>query len=276
MRILLTGAGGMLGRDMQSVFADQEIICFDIAELDITVLDDVRNLVTEASPDFVIHCAAYTNVDQCEAEPEKAYLVNGIGARNMAMVCEDLRCPLVYISTDYVFDGEKGTLYNEWDNTNPVNQYGLSKLLGERYVSAFCSRYYIVRTAWLYGSHGRNFVDTILALLSERDRLEVVNDQVGCPTYTMDLAKKIRELTGKGYGTYHVTNSGSCSWYDFARMIAAKKGFNKEIVPVSSEAFKRPAKRPAYSVLGSTMLRLEGLTEMRRWDEALEEYLSRK
>lgn len=274
MRIALTGAGGMLGSDIQRVFRDTDIVGFMHKDLDITSIDTVNERIRAVRPDFLIHAAAFTDVDRCESEVEKAYLVNGIGTRNIAMVCEDIKCPVIYISTDYVFDGSRGTPYNEWDATSPINRYGLSKLMGEEFVKALTNRFYIVRTSWLYGSSGRNFVDTILRLLSERDSISVVNDQKGCPTYTVDLALKLRELIGKGYGIYHIVNTGSCTWYDFAVAIASYKGVTKKIIPVTSEAINRPAKRPASSVLENTFLKLEGIGELRNWKEAVAEYLS--
>jgi dTDP-4-dehydrorhamnose reductase len=276
MKVALTGAEGMLGHDLRKIFSDAEIIPFTLHTLDITVLDDVIKKIGEVKPDFLIHAAAFTDVDRCEAEPEKAYLVNGVGARNVVMACEEIKCPIVYISTDYVFDGSKKGPYDEWDETNPINQYGLSKLMGERYVASLTNRFYIVRTSWLYGKNGKNFVETVLRLLSERETIEVVNDQVGSPTFTLDLAIKLKEVIGKGYGTYHITNSGSCSWYDFAVMIASKKGIKRQIIPTTTERFNRPAKRPANSVLGNTMLRLEGISPLRHWEEALDAYLRDK
>jgi dTDP-4-dehydrorhamnose reductase len=264
----------MLGHAIKKVFSDIELIEFTHSRLDITVLDDVAKKVKDENPDFLIHAAAFTDVDQCEYEPEKAYLVNGIGTRNVAMLCEDIKCPVLYISSDYVFDGSKGSPYDEWDSTNPINIYGLSKLMGEQYVTSCTNRFYIIRTSWLFGENGKNFVDTIIKMLSERESIEVVNDQFGCPTYTIDLAKKLREIIGKGYGFYHVTNTENCSWYEFAMMIAAKKGLKKQIIPVTHEKVKRPARRPAFSVLGNTIMRLEGIKELRNWKEALSEYLS--
>lgn len=276
MKIALTGAEGMLGHDVQKVFSDADITPFTLHTLDITVLDDVMKKIREVKPDFLIQAAAFTDVDRCESEPEKAYLVNGLGARNVVMACEEIKCPVLYISTDYVFDGSKKGPYDEWDETNPINQYGLSKLMGERYVASLTNRFYIVRTSWLYGRNGKNFVETILRLLSERETVEVVNDQVGCPTFTLDLAIKLKEVIGKGYGTYHITNAGSCSWYDFAVMIASKKGIQRQIIPTTTERFNRPAKRPANSLLGNTMLRLEGISPLRHWEEALDAYLGDK
>lgn len=273
MKVVVTGSEGMLGHDIQRVFSDVELVSLTYETLDITRLDQVIKSIREIRPDFVVNAAAFTDVDRCESEPELAYLVNGIGARNLAMACEEAGCPIIQISTDYVFDGTKDGAYNEWDETAPINQYGLSKLMGERFVTSLTNRFYVVRTSWLYGKNGKNFVDTIGRLLSERDGIDVVNDQVGSPTLTTDLARKLKEIIGKGYGIYHVTNSGRCSWYDFAVAIASKKGIKKRISPVTSEMFKRPARRPANSVLGHTMLKLEGLAPMRDWKAALDEYL---
>lgn len=274
MKICLTGAGGMLGHAIKKVFSGAEVIGLTHDLLDITKMDETIREIRIIRPDFLIHAAALTNVDLCESEPEKAYLVNGVGTRNVVMACEEIKRPVLYVSTDYVFDGIKGSPYNEWDGPNPVNIYGLSKLMGERFVSSLTNRFYIVRTSWLFGSYGRNFVDTIVSLLAEKESLQIVNDQFGSPTYAIDLAEKIRELLGKGYGTYHITNSGSCSWFDLAVSIAAKMGTNKIISPVNSQEFKRPAKRPRYSALSNTMLKLEGIKEARRWEEALQEYLA--
>lgn len=273
MKVALTGAEGMLGQDIGRAFSGVELVCLTYETLDITKLDPVMKRIREIKPDFLINAAAFTDVDRCESEPELAYLVNGIGARNLAMACEEVSCPIIQISTDYVFDGTKDGPYDEWDDTAPINRYGLSKLMGERFVMSLTNRFYVVRTSWLYGKNGKNFVDTICRLLSERDGIDVVNDQVGSPTFTLDLARKLREIIGKGYGVYHVTNSGKCSWYEFAVAIASRKGIDKRISPVASEMFKRPAKRPANSVLGHTMLKLEGMSEMRPWEIALEEYL---
>lgn len=276
MKIAVTGAEGMLGHDLRRAFTDSDFAGFTIGTLDITRLDDVMKQVRETRPDVMIHAAAFTDVDRCEAEPETAYLVNGIGARNVAMACEEVRCPMVYISTDYVFDGTRQADYNEWDPPGPVNQYGLSKLMGERFVTSCTNRFYIVRTSWLYGSNGKNFVDTIRRLLRERDSLDVVNDQRGCPTYTVDLAHTLRVLIGRGYGTYHITNSGHCTWFDFAVEIARLSGSRTAINAVTSEQFRRPARRPAHSVLGKTMLRLEGIPEPRPWEEGLAAYLKER
>jgi dTDP-4-dehydrorhamnose reductase len=266
----------MLGSDIQSAFnEDVELVNFTLKDFDITDLDAAASKIREAGPDYLIHSAAYTDVDGCENDPEKAFLINGIGTRNIVMACEDIKCPVVYISTDYVFDGAKGSPYSEWDSPNPINTYGASKLLGEHYVMALTNRFYIVRTSWLYGRNGNNFVETISRLLSEKDEIAVVNDQVGSPTFTGDLAMKLKELIGRGFGIYHITNSSCCSWYDFAVEIAKSKESTAKINPTTTDKFKRPARRPSYSVLDNAVFRLDGGQELRHWKEALKDYLGK-
>ena len=274
MRIALTGSNGMLGHAVREVFTDVELIPIPRNELDITDLDRTLSLIRQIRPDYLIHAAAYTDVDGSEHDPERAYLVNGLGTRNVVMACEEVRCPIIYISTDYVFDGTKRQPYNEWDEPNPINQYGFSKFLGERFVMSLTNRFYIVRTSWLYGENGRNFVDSITRILSERGEVDVVDDQVGSPTYTRDLAVKLRELIGRGYGIYHITNSSRCSWYEFAIEIARLRGMTDvKIRPTTSDRLNRPARRPPFSVLANTMLRLEGMEELRPWQDALRDYI---
>ncbi|KPK00948.1 MAG: hypothetical protein AMK71_07380 [Nitrospira bacterium SG8_35_4] len=264
----------MLGSDIQRVFnQDVDLINFTLMDFDITDLDATALKIREAAPDYLIHSAAYTDVDGCEKDPGKALLINGIGTRNVVMACEDIQCPVVYISTDYVFDGTKGSPYSEWDSPNPINQYGVSKLLGEHFVMALTNRFYIVRTSWLYGRNGNNFVHTISRLLSERDEIEVVNDQVGSPTFTGDLAVALKELIGRGYGIYHITNSSHCSWYKFAMEIARIRPGKAKINPTTTDRFQRPARRPLYSVLDNTVLRLDRGRQLRHWKEALKDYL---
>jgi dTDP-4-dehydrorhamnose reductase len=263
----------MLGNDIQKVFTDIDLITFTLSDFDITDREGTFAAIRDARPDYLIHAAAYTDVDGSESNPERAILVNGIGTRNVTIACEEVKCPVLYISTDYVFDGAAREPYHEWSRTNPLNAYGLSKLLGEQFVAALTNRFYIVRTSWLYGKNGKNFVDTIIKLLSEKNEIDVVNDQFGSPTFTYDLAVKLRELIGRGYGIYHITNSSHCSWHEFAVEIAKIKGISKKINPTTSDKFKRPAKRPAFSVLGNTMMKLEGIKELRTWNEALKDYL---
>jgi dTDP-4-dehydrorhamnose reductase len=276
VKIAVTGSDGMLGHDITDAFRDDaELITFTINDFDITDLNETNAKIREAHPDCVIHSAAYTDVDGCEQESERAYRINGLGTRNVVMACEGVGCPILYISTDYVFDGAKGSPYIEWDVPNPVNTYGASKLLGEHYVMALTNRFYIVRTSWLYGKNGNNFVSTISNLLSERDEIHVVSDQIGSPTFTCDLALKLKEIIGRGYGIYHITNSSYCSWHEFAVEIGRLRSSNSVITPTTTEQFNRPARRPSYSVLDNTLLRLEGIEELRTWKDALRDYLSR-
>jgi dTDP-4-dehydrorhamnose reductase len=264
----------MLGHDITRVFSGHEVIAYSRKDFNITDLDQSLSAIRQTRPDFLIHSAAYTDVDGSELDPEKAYRVNGIGTRNVTMACEEIKCPIIYVSSDYVFDGTKKLPYNEWDTTSPVNKYGRSKLMGERFVSSLTNRFFIVRTSWLYGKKGKNFVDTIIKLLSDRESIDVVNDQTGSPTYTLDLAVKLMELIGKGYGTYHITNSSKCTWYEFAAEIAKFRQSRTIIRPITSDQFKRPAKRPRFSALDNKMLRLEGLSLLRPWQDALHDYLS--
>ncbi len=266
----------MLGHDIVTVFNDDtDLINFTINDFDITDLDKSLSIIRKAKPDYLIHTAAYTDVDGSEQDPEKAYFINGLGTRNIAMACEEIKCPIIYISTDYVFDGMSEVPYSEWDLPAPINKYGLSKLIGEQYVTSLTNRFYIIRTSWLYGRNGKNFVETIVKLLSEKDEIDVVNDQVGSPTYTYDLAEKLKEIIGKGYGIYHITNSSSCSWYEFASEIARLTSGKTIIKPTTTEKFDLPARRPSYSVLDNTMLRLEGIKELRHWKEALQSYIDK-
>ncbi|MDI6892254.1 MAG: dTDP-4-dehydrorhamnose reductase [Actinomycetota bacterium] len=276
MKILITGSEGQLGRDLVRVLSDEhELFPFDL-DMDVTVLDGTMKTVTTISPDVVIHAAAYTDVDGCELNPDLAYKVNALGTQNVALTCQRCGAAMLYVSTDFVFDGKKGEPYLEFDEPNPISVYGRSKLAGERYVTSLLDRYYITRTAWLFGKHGRNFVKTILKLAEEREELTVVDDQMGSPTYSLDLAKTIAELVKTGwYGLYHTTNSGSCSWFEFAKKIlecAGKRGV--KVSPITSEELNRPAPRPTYSVLKNYCLELRGIQPLRHYEEALRDYFS--
>ncbi len=279
MRIAVTGAGGMLGSALCDRLKDRhEIIGLTHKDLDILDKERVGIRISNFKPDIVIHCAAYTDVDGCESDPDRAYSVNGLGTRNIALACAETGATMVYISTDYVFDGRSHRPYTELDNPNPINTYGLSKLMGERYVQSILNRCFIVRTSWLFGRNGKNFVRTVLRLVGEQRGagiLRVVDDQVGTPTYTSDLAEKIEELLVKGgYGIYHVTNSGYCSWYEFALKIIDLSGIhNVKLEPIKSWEAGRLADRPNLSVLENMVLRLEGIEPLRRWEDALSEYL---
>lgn len=276
MKVVVTGAKGQLGTDLVHLLADKgyEVYGYGREELDITNFDQVKQVITEIRPDVVIHAAAYTKVDLAESEPDQAFLINAYGTRNVVVASEAVGAKLVYISTDYVFDGTATTPYNEFAPTNPLSVYGKSKLLGEQYVRDLHSKFFIVRTSWVYGKHGNNFVKTMLKLAQERDELMVVHDQIGCPTYTVDLANCILELIQtEKYGIYHVSNSGHCSWYEFAKAIFEEAGIEIKVNPCTTKDFPRPAPRPAYSVFEHMALRLNGFKEMPHWRESLKNFV---
>lgn len=276
MKILITGGNGQLGREFQKQLAngqDYEVVMTDCSTLDITNMDQVESLLNLHAADIVINCAAYTAVDQCEEDIEQAYKVNAIGPKNLAIVCEKLGAKLVQLSTDYVFDGKEDVARQEDDLTGPQTVYGKSKLLGEEYVKTFCSKHFIVRTAWLYGD-GNNFVQTMIRLADNDAEISVVGDQFGSPTSTKDLAKAIIGLMPtQYYGTFHGVCLGECSWYDFAKKIFELRGLDVPVKKVTSQEFVRPAKRPKYSVLDNFMLKIYGLNSFRHWEESLEDYL---
>ena len=275
MKILLMGAKGQLGVDLTSaLISGHDVTAWDVDELDITDLDAVIEAMRALKPDLILNAAAYTDVDGCEAHEEMAYRVNAIGPRNLAIGALEAGAGILHISTDFVFDGEKGTPYLEFDETNPQSVYGRSKLAGERAVWEITPRHYILRTAWLYGPHGHNFVKTMLRLASERDTVSVVDDQVGTPTATADLIEAVMAVMGsEAYGTYHATCEGACSWYDFAVAIFRHAGVSVKVEPTTTEALGRPAKRPAYSVLDNFMLRHQRHVTLRDWESALCAYM---
>lgn len=277
MKVLITGAGGQLGLEIIDQLEKQrevyKLVKADRSGLDITNLDEVYEKISLEKPDVVINCAAHTAVDLCEKDIDSAYKVNAIGPRNLAITCEKIGAKFVQVSTDYVFDGKSTRPYKEDDITCPNSIYGKSKLMGEQFTKEFCSKYFIVRTAWLYGN-GNNFVKTMLKLSENNKELNVVNDQYGSPTSTVDLAKAIIDLINtEYYGTYHGTCEGQCSWYDFAKKIFEINNIDIKVNPVTSEEFKRPAPRPEYSVLDNFMFKLVGLNSFRNWEDALKEYL---
>ena len=279
MKILITGSKGQLGLELTKQLEKEkkyEIIATDRDELNIIDINSVNEFLLNNKPDVVINCAAHTAVDLCETDVENAYKINAVGPRNLAIVCEKIGAKLVQVSTDYVFDGNGTRPYREDDTTCPNSIYGTSKLMGENFVREFCSRYFVVRTAWLYGE-GNNFVRTMLKLAETNSVLNVVNDQFGSPTSTVDLAKAIIDLMNtEHYGVYHGTCEGQCSWYDFAKKIFEIKNIDIKVNPVTSEEFKRPAPRPAYSVLDNFMFKLVGLNSFRNWEESLKEYLDKE
>jgi len=258
---MILGVGGMLGHELGGFFQDAE--CFS-NELDITDEEMVVRTIRGLSPDVVINAVAYTDVDGCEDNVEHAFKVNGEALLYIAHVCHEIGAMLVHFSTDYVFNGSRKG-YDESDVPDPINVYGKSKLLAEQNIIENMNNYRIIRTSWLFGRHGNNFVDTILKLSGEMDTVGVVNDQFGKPTFTADLARKTAEILALSPGIYHITNDGVCSWYEFASAII------DNVVPCSSDEFLRKAKRPEYSVLVNTKT-----TPMRHWKEALVEYLKQR
>lgn len=272
MSFVIVGAKGMLGSMLGQVFADKQPMLLDRDEIDITNEESVRTILREAKATVVINAAAYTNVDAAETDSEAAFLVNETGVKNLAVVCHELSATLVHFSTDYVFPGTKQDGYLEADSPGPaINIYGQSKLAGERALKESGCNFYLVRTAWLYGPNGKNFVDTMLGLAQKQDHLQVVSDQRGCPTYAKDLAEYVKVLLDSSYsfGIYHGVNTGNASWFEFAQKIFEyTPGLAVVVKPVSSSEFPRPAKRPVFSILQNT----KG-PAMRSWQEALAEYV---
>ncbi|MGG1877260.1 dTDP-4-dehydrorhamnose reductase [Paenibacillus cisolokensis] len=282
MKILITGAQGQLGQDVVAICSQAgfEVVGCSRADLDITDEAQCLQVVTGHRPDCIIHCAAYTAVDAAESDIDGAFLVNAIGTRNVAMAAEQVGAKLVYISTDYVFNGESGKPYLEYDLVDPQTVYGKSKYAGEQMTRDFCTRWFIVRTSWVFGLHGGNFVKTMLRLGQDKPLLQVVNDQKGSPTYTVDLARFLVNLiTTEKYGIYHASNSGSCTWYEFTEMIftEAKKELGLSIAatlqPCSTEQFPRPAKRPSNSVMEHLAIRVNGLEDLPHWKDGLRRFM---
>lgn len=285
-KVLLIGRSGQLGYEIGKLIEENNnfyLSFINSKDLDITDKKNVLKNITELNPQIIINCAAYTNVDKAEEDYEKAFQVNALGPRNLAIAAEAVGAKLIHISTDYVFDGngvivngEKAP-YREYDIPNPINVYGRTKLLGEAYVREFCSKYFIIRTSWLYGENGNNFVKTIIKTAREKGKLQVVNDQIGNPTNAEDLAEHIYKIAFTDeYGIYHCTGNGICSWYDFACKIVQYAGINCDIEPVSSEKYVTKAKRPSYSCLDNMMLRNTSGDTMRNWEEALCDFIKNR
>jgi len=275
MRILVTGVKGQLGYDVVRELEKRGHIAIgvDIEEMDITCARQVRDGI-EADVDGVIHCAAYTAVDGAEDHQELCKQVNVTGTENIAKVCRDLDIKMIYISTDYVFSGEGENFWKPEDLREPLNVYGESKYQGELAVESILEKYFIVRIAWVFGENGNNFVKTMLRLAEIKDELNVVNDQVGSPTYTADLAVLLVDMIGTDkYGKYHATNEGLCTWYEFALQIFKEAGIEMPVHPVSSEAFPVKAKRPHNSRMDKSKLDEEGFSRLPAWQDALERYL---
>ncbi len=294
MKILITGCNGQLGSELTGIlsemhseigpiseeYRDAQVVAVDVDTLDIADHDAVMCFVRKCEPDLIINCAAMTNVDGCETMLETAYQVNSAGPRNLAMAADAAGAKLVHVSTDYVFAGTGNRPFCEWDSVDPQSVYGKSKALGETYAARFCKETFIVRTSWLYGFQGKNFVKTVRRVLREKGSMTVVNDQRGNPTYANDLAHHILKLAvTDDYGTYHCTGNGECSWYEFAREIAALSGITAPVLPCTSEEYEQathcPTKRPAYSSLSHLALQCAVGDEMRPWKEALKSFLAR-
>ena len=279
MKIGIIGSEGQLGYDLMNVFGSSAV-GFDIKSLDIRKFDRCQKLLKDL--DLVINCAAFVKVDECEDNSQEALSVNAVGARNVALVCKQINAKLMYISTDFVFDGEKKDCYREEDVPNPINVYGASKYLGEIFVKNCLGRYYIVRTSSLYGikgakGKGENFIDTIVKLCKQGKCPKVVDDIYMSPTYTKDLAVMLGKIIGNdlGFGIYHVSNEGGCSWFEFAKNILKFLGMNARIEPVKSKELDGKAKRPKYTVLANAKIESLGF-KMRPWEKALEEFMGER
>ncbi len=276
MRILVCGSKGMLGTDLVRLLElRHNVIGVDFDEMDITCQEAVRDQISAMDLDLVINTAAYTNVDGSEQNEAEAFLINAEGPENLAVACRDQKISLIHVSTDYVFDGKKKTPYHRDDQPNPMGVYGRSKLEGEKRIQNILSDVCIIRTAWLYGKAGKNFIKAILEQASKKNLLKVVADQKGSPTYTMDLSQALQAAAEKGlHGVYHVTNRGSCSWLEFAEKIVAFSGKDGvEIEPLTTKELGRPAPRPANSVLDCGEFEADSGMLLRPWPEALKDYL---
>lgn len=275
MKILITGSNGMLGHDLIEVLKNKhELILTTSKTLDITNKQQVIDFLHDYKLDIVINSAAYTDVDGCEANKELAFNVNGEGVKNLSLACSEINAVLLHISTDYVFNGENNRPWIENDDVDPISVYGESKLKGEEYIREILDKYFIVRTAWLYGVNGRNFPKTMLELAKNHNEITVVYDEIGSPTYTPDLAKAISQLIETDYyGIYHITNSDYCSWCEFASYIFKIANVDVNVTPVTASEFSRPAPRPHYSVLENKNWIKNGFKPLRNYKEAIKEYI---
>ena len=277
MKIIVAGSKGMLAQDLIPLLKkEHETLSFDQDEVDITDKERVLDLIGSIKPDLVFNCAAYNQVDRAETDWNAAFDVNADGVQHLALACEEFGSVLCHFSTDYVFDGKRTQPYQPHDQPNPISLYGESKWAGEVVIQSILHRYYLIRTSSLYGKHGPNFVYTILRLAQEKDVLRVVKDQIMSPTWTMNLAQGVIQLIhSDNFGVYHLTDrtEGGISWFEFAKEILRLKGINKEIEPTMSEEFKRPAKRPAYSVLDTTLFTETSGYEPMPWQESLKRFM---
>lgn len=277
MKIIVAGSKGMLAQDLIPLLKkEHEILSFDQDEIDVTDQERVLDLIGSTKPDLVINCAAYNQVDRAETDWNAAFDVNADGVQHLALACEEFGSVLCHFSTDYVFDGKSTHPYRPHDQPNPISLYGESKWAGEVVVQSILKRYYLIRTSSLYGKHGPNFVYTVLRLAQEKDVIRVVGDQVMSPTWTMNLAQGVMQLIhSDNFGVYHLTDrtEGGISWFEFAKEIVKLKGLNTRIEPTTSEEFKRPAKRPAYSVLDTTLFTETSGYEPMPWQESLKQFM---
>ncbi|ROR28428.1 dTDP-4-dehydrorhamnose reductase [Mobilisporobacter senegalensis] len=284
-KILITGANGQLGRELNRLFADHkqdiellntEVVSIEeknIVAMDITDFHQTRDVIINFMPDIIINCAAHTAVDVCESDKENAYRINAVGPKNLSLAAKEISAVLVQVSTDYVFDGNSTKPYTEESGTNPQSVYGETKLEGEKFVGEICEKYFIIRTAWLYGE-GKNFVKTMLRLSESQEEVRVVSDQFGTPTSAKELSKMIIYLMNtNAYGIYHGTCEGSTSWADFAKEIYEQAKKTTRVIPITTKEYPTPAKRPAYSVLENKRLKELGGFTMKDWKDALTEYM---
>jgi dTDP-4-dehydrorhamnose reductase len=275
VRILVTGAAGQVGSEVAAHLAHHDTVPADRARLDICDRAAVEQALGSLLPDAVVNCAAWTNVDGCESDPERAFVANAVAVRHLAVACARIGAHLVHVSTDYVFAGDCDRPYHEWDRPDPRSVYGHSKLGGELELTAHARSWALVRTSWVFGRRGRNFVDTILARARQGGPLSVVTDQRGCPTYAPDLAGVLARLAaGRHQGVFHVTNAGACTWHELAVAALELAGLPAMVGETTAAALARPAPRPANSVLADNALASVGLARLRPWREALAEKLS--
>ena len=276
MKVLVTGVKGQLGYDVVKDLKKRghEPIGVDREEMDLMNNDAIREFIMNTRPEAIIHCAAYTAVDKAEEEVEVCYQVNAEATKVIAECAKELDITLIYISTDYVFDGTKEGEYVETDVPNPINVYGASKLLGEQYVQQLLEKYYIVRISWVFGENGNNFIKTMRRLGSERDELNIIHDQVGSPTYTADLAPLLVDMMEtNNYGIYHATNEGTCSWFEFANEIFKQSNIEVKTNPITTDQYPTAAKRPMNSRMSKDKLTEFGFALLPSWEEALNNYL---
>ncbi|MFI8494170.1 dTDP-4-dehydrorhamnose reductase [Peribacillus butanolivorans] len=277
MKIVITGAGGQLGKELIQLFKEEGYVVFPYTkqQLDITNRTKIKEMIEKIQPDYLINTAAFTQVDLCETDIDQAYLINGIGPYYLACEAKENKVKFFHISTDYVFDGEKIEPYIEENYPDPQTIYGKSKLLGEELALTANDSTTIIRSSWLYGHEGKNFVNTIKKLAGNSQEIRVVHDQYGCPTYTKDLGIAINKLLTRPHGIYHVTNSGSCSWFEFATEIVTFLNSQTVVIPVSTEEYGLKTPRPMYSVLSQKKLNSNGIF-LRNWKEGLHEYLKKE